>query len=90
MQISVTGQTLPVCFKIRVQLTTAEIAVVPAALSFGTCNLAEKTGVQVCLTNRSRLPQQFGELINLPGQPPTEYFQDLNMLLIVQACALAC
>lgn len=62
VQVTVAGQVLPVLASIRLQLTTTRLSFQPAAVKFGQCNLGEKTGVPVQLTNHSRLPQKFGEL----------------------------
>ena len=54
-------QVLPVLATIQLQLTTTRLSFQPAALDFGQCNLGEKTGVAVAVTNHSRLSQKYGE-----------------------------
>jgi len=54
---------LPVLASIRVQLTSTRISFQPSHLDFGECNLGEKTGVTVQVTNHSTLPQKYGECV---------------------------
>ena len=59
-QVIVAGQVLPVPTSIRMQLTSAHISFQPNDIDFGLCNLGEKTGVCVAVTNHSVLPQKYG------------------------------
>ena len=63
VQVTVVGQVLPVLTSIRLQLTTTRISFQPSQLHFGDCNLAEKTGVSVVVTNHSLLPQKYGKVV---------------------------
>ncbi|DBA95272.1 TPA: Cilia- and flagella-associated protein 74 [Trebouxia sp. C0006] len=60
VKVTVAGQVLPVLASIRVQLTSTRISFQPSHLDFGECNLGEKTGVTVQVTNHSTLPQKYG------------------------------
>ncbi|KAK9824707.1 hypothetical protein WJX72_012557 [[Myrmecia] bisecta] len=86
MKINVAGQALPVEFRLRVQLTTAAISFSPACLDFGPCNLGEQTGMQVHMTNHSRLPQQFG-FQQLPKGVQVEPSAGYGLLLPGETCA---
>ncbi|DBA92223.1 hypothetical protein WJX77_001787 [Trebouxia sp. C0004] len=59
-KVTVAGQVLPVLACIRLQLTSTRISFQPSHLDFGECNLMEKTGVTVQVTNHSTLPQKYG------------------------------
>ncbi|KAA6423269.1 MAG: flagellar associated [Trebouxia sp. A1-2] len=60
VKVTVAGQVLPVLASIRLQLTSTRISFHPSRLDFGECNLGEKTGVTVQVTNHSTLPQKYG------------------------------
>lgn len=62
LQVTVAGQVLPVLANVTMQLTTTRLSFQPASVDFGLCNLGEKTGVTVQLTNHSKLPQKYGRL----------------------------
>ena len=77
LQVIVVGQVLPVLTSIRLQLTSTRISLQPNHIDFGECNLGEKTGVTVQVTNHSALPQKFGKLteffLGYPGALPSAY-----------------
>ncbi len=61
LQVTVAGQVLPVLTSIRMQLTSTRISFQPSHVDFGECNLGEKTGISVQVTNHSILPQKYGK-----------------------------
>lgn len=66
LQVNVTGQTLPVPFKLRFQPTTTDLYLTPSMLDFGKVPLNESAGVYLTITNPSLLPQKFSFGSKLP------------------------
>ncbi|XP_031235605.1 cilia- and flagella-associated protein 74 isoform X4 [Mastomys coucha] len=65
MTIRVADQIKPVRFTVQAIVTTSDLEINPSEINFGYCTIYEAIRTEICLTNLSLLPQEFG-FVGLP------------------------
>lgn len=65
MTIRVADQIKPVRFTVQAIVTTSDLEINPSEINFGYCTIYEAIRTEICLSNLSLLPQEFG-FVGLP------------------------
>lgn len=81
------GQTRPVMFTFKAQLTVSDVEFNVPQLDFGTCTLQECVVAPIMIVNKSALPQSFG-FIHLPEEVSVQPNDGFGTLLPMESLNL--
>ncbi|KAL5490955.1 hypothetical protein EMCRGX_G016164 [Ephydatia muelleri] len=86
-RVEVKGQTRPVLFTLRAQLTVSDVEFSVPLLDFGGCTLQETVVAPLGIINKSTLPQSFG-FVHLPEEVSIQPNDGFGTLLPLESLSL--